>query len=108
MNIMLATVVERTREIGIRRAIGAKRSDIRRQFLIEALTVSLVGGLLGVVLGFGLAWGISLYSGWPFAWSLTAPLIAFSVCALTGLVFGIYPAEKASQLDPIEALSRNM
>jgi putative ABC transport system permease protein len=108
MNIMLATVVERTREIGIRRAIGARRADIRRQFLIEALTVSLVGGTAGVVLGFALAWGISLYSGWPFAWSLGAPAVAFAVCALTGLIFGLYPAEKASQLDPIEALSRNM
>ncbi|MDQ7008550.1 MAG: ABC transporter permease [Acidobacteriota bacterium] len=107
MNIMLATVVERTREIGIRRAIGARRADIRRQFLIEALTVSLAGGLAGVVLGFVLAWGISTFSGWPFAWSLTAPAVAFTVCALTGLVFGIYPAEKASRLDPIEALSRS-
>ncbi len=106
MNIMLATVLERTREIGIRRAIGAKRADIRRQFLIEALTVSLIGGLAGVVLGFALAWIISLFSGWPFAWSMTAPLIAFVVCAVTGLGFGLYPAVKAARLDPIEALSR--
>ncbi|RMF73471.1 MAG: FtsX-like permease family protein [Acidobacteria bacterium] len=108
MNIMLATVVERTREIGIRRAVGARRGDIRRQFVIEALTVSLAGGLAGVVLGFALAWAISAFSGWPFAWSFAAPLVAFTVCAATGLVFGIYPAEKAARLDPIEALSRHM
>ncbi len=107
MNIMLATVLERTREIGIRRAIGARRADIRRQFLIEALTISLMGGLAGIGLGFGLAWGISLFSGWPFAWSLAAPAVAFSVCALTGLGFGLYPAIKAAELDPIEALSRS-
>ena len=106
MNIMLATVLERTREIGIRRAIGAKRADIRRQFLIEALTVSLIGGLAGVIFGFALAFIISLFSGWPFAWSVSAPLIAFTVCAVTGLGFGLYPAVKAARLDPIEALSR--
>jgi putative ABC transport system permease protein len=108
MNIMLATVLERTREIGIRRAIGAKRADIARQFLIEALTVSLLGGAVGILLGFALGWAISSLSGWPFAWSVTAPLVAFTVCAVTGLVFGSYPAVKAARLDPIQALSRNM
>jgi putative ABC transport system permease protein len=108
MNIMLATVLERTREIGIRRAIGARRADIRRQFLIEALTISLVGGLLGILVGFALAGGISLYSGWPFAWSTAAPPIAVTVCAAVGLLFGLYPAVRASHLDPVEALSRQL
>jgi putative ABC transport system permease protein len=108
MNIMLATVLERTREIGIRRAIGATRHDIRRQFLIEAFTISLVGGLLGIVIGFALALTISSFSGWPFAWSLVAPVVAVSVCTLVGLVFGLYPAIQASKLDPIEALNRGV
>jgi len=108
MNIMLATVLERTREIGIRRAMGATRGDIKRQFLIEAFTISLSGGLVGIILGFGLAWAISVGSGWPFAWSLTAPLAAVSVCTLVGLAFGLYPAAQAARLDPIEALNRNI
>jgi len=108
MNIMLATVLERTREIGIRRAIGATRDDIRRQFLIEAFTISFIGGLLGIVVGFVLAWSISVFSGWPFAWSLLAPLVAVTVCAIVGLVFGLYPAIQASRLDPIEALNRGV
>jgi putative ABC transport system permease protein len=108
MNIMLATVLERTREIGIRRAIGAKQADIKRQFLIEAFTISLLGGLIGIVLGFGLAWGIASWSGWPFAWSLIAPIVAVSVCTLVGLAFGLYPAIQAARLDPIEALNRNL
>lgn len=108
MNIMLATVLERTREIGIRRAVGAKRADIRRQFLIEALAISLVGGFIGVLFGFGLAALISTYSGWPFAWSLMAPATAVTVCALTGLGFGLYPAIQAAKLDPIEALRRDL
>ena len=108
MNIMLATVLERTREIGIRRAIGAKRADIRRQFLIESFTISLVGGILGIVAGFALAWGISFYSEWPLAWSLQGPIVAVTVCMGTGLLFGLYPAVRAARLDPIEALNRNI
>ena len=108
MNIMLATVLERTREIGIRRAIGAKRSDIRRQFLIESFTISLVGCVLCIVAGFALAWGISSYSEWPFAWSLRGPVFAVAVCMGTGLLFGLYPAVRAARLDPIEALNRNI
>jgi putative ABC transport system permease protein len=108
MNIMLATVLERTREIGIRRAIGARRGDIMRQFLIEAFTISLLGGLIGIVVGFGLAWAISVGSGWPFAWSVAAPVIAVSVCTLVGVGFGLYPAIRAARLDPIEALNRTI
>ena len=108
MNIMLATVLERTREIGIRRAIGAKQADIRQQFLIEAFTISLLGGLVGIVTGFGLAFGISIFSGWPFAWSLVAPLVAVVVCTVVGLTFGLYPAVRASRLNPIDALSRGI
>ena len=108
MNIMLATVLERTREIGIRRAIGARRGDIMRQFLIEAFTISLLGGLIGIVVGFGLAWAISTGSGWPFAWSLVAPVVAVSVCTLVGVAFGLYPAIRAARLDPIEALNRTI
>ncbi len=106
MNIMLANVLERTREIGIRRALGARRGDIRRQFLLEALTITLCGGAAGVALGTGLAAVISLYSGWPVAWSGLAIVLAVGVCAGVGLGFGIYPATQAARLDPIEALRR--
>ena len=107
MNIMLANVLERTPEIGIRRAVGARRSDILGQFLVEALGISLAGGVLGIALGFLLAWGISAWSGWPLAWSWAAPVAAVLVCTLVGVVFGLYPAVRAARLDPIEALRRN-
>ncbi len=107
MNIMLANVLERTWEIGIRRAIGAKQKDIRMQFIIESFTISVMGGLLGVVLGFGIAQAISIYSGWAVAWSLFAVVLSVGVCAGVGLIFGIYPAVKAARLDPIEALRRD-
>ena len=107
MNIMLATVLERTNEIGLLRAVGAKQKDVRDQFIIESLTISAIGGLLGIVLGFVLAVVISLFAGWPVSWSLNAIVIAVFFCTATGLVFGIYPAIKASQLDPITALQRD-
>jgi len=104
MNIMLASVLERTREIGLRRAIGAKRADIRRLFMIEAFSISACGGLLGILLGFAIAQLIAVYSGWTTAWSARGVLLAVGFCAAIGLVFGIYPAVKAADLNPIEAL----
>lgn len=107
MNIMLATVLERTTEIGLLRAIGATCKDIRIQFVAESLTISIVGGLLGILFGIGLSEVIALFSGWAVSWSMTAILLSFSICTAIGLGFGIYPAVKASQLDPIEALQHN-
>jgi putative ABC transport system permease protein len=104
MNIMLATVLERTREIGLRRAVGARQKDIKRQFIIETFAVSAMGGALGILFGFGLSLVISAFTGWAVGWSLSAILLSVGVCAFIGLVFGIYPAVQASRLDPIEAL----
>lgn len=104
MNIMLVSVVERRREIGIRLAVGAKRADIRGLFLVEAVMLALVGGTLGVLLGMLVAYFIALFSRWEFTLFLLPPLIGFTVSAATGIFFGYYPAYKASQLDPIDAL----
>jgi putative ABC transport system permease protein len=104
MNIVLSTVLERTREIGIRRAIGARRSDIVRQFLIEAVLISAGGGLLGVGLGFFLSWLIARLADWKTIVTSSSVVIAFGVSVVVGVVFGIYPAMKASRTDPIEAL----
>ncbi|MCU0286085.1 MAG: ABC transporter permease [Acidobacteria bacterium] len=104
MNIMLATVMERTREIGLRRAVGARQKDIKRQFILETFAVSAIGGLLGIVFGFTLSIAISIFTGWPVGWSFNAVILSVGVCAVIGLVFGIYPAIQASRLDPIEAL----
>jgi putative ABC transport system permease protein len=104
MNIMLATVLERTREIGLRRAIGARQKDIKRQFILETFGVSAMGGVLGILFGFGLSVIISAFTGWAVGWSLSAIMLSVGVCAVIGLVFGIYPAVQASRLDPIEAL----
>ncbi len=106
MNIMLVSVTERTREIGIRKAVGARRSDIMVQFLIEAITLSLFGGFAGVVVGWGLGMlGAKAIPGFPSAHvPLWAVLLGFGFAALTGVVFGVYPAAKASSLDPIDAL----
>lgn len=104
MNIMLASVMERTREVGVRRAVGARRKDILGQFLVEAIVLSFVGGLLGVVLGFILTKVIALYAGWRTIVSISAIFLSFGVSAAVGIIFGIYPARQAAKLDPIVSL----
>lgn len=104
MNIVLATVMERTREIGIRRATGARRTDIVRQFLSESVLISVGGGLLGIAFGLALSWLIARTAEWKTIVTPTSVVIAFSVSVAVGVVFGIYPAVKASRIDPIEAL----
>jgi putative ABC transport system permease protein len=104
MNIMLATVTQRTREIGIRRAIGAKRSDVMRQFLIEAVLVTLIGGALGVAVGVQGAHAVSDYAKWKTIVSIQAVELAFIVSVATGILFGLYPALQAARTDPITAL----
>lgn len=104
MNIMLASVLERTREIGIRRAMGARRRDILAQFVVEALLVSLIGGIIGVFVGYGLPFLITLYAGWKTIVEPWTIALAFGVSAATGIGFGIYPARQAALLNPIDAL----
>jgi putative ABC transport system permease protein len=104
MNIVLATVMERTREIGIRRAMGARRRDIVRQFLTESVVISVAGGLLGIGFGLFLSWAIAQAAEWKTIVTTTSVLVAFGVSALVGVMFGIYPAMKAAAIDPIEAL----
>jgi len=107
MNIMLVSVTERTREIGIRKALGAKRRDILVQFLIEAVVLCCIGGVIGILLGAGGAYAIAKVAGWPPLVSWWTALIAFLFSAAVGVVFGVLPASKASRLDPIEALRRD-
>jgi putative ABC transport system permease protein len=104
MNIMLVSVSERTREIGIRIAVGARQRDIRWQFLTEALALSLIGGALGVALGIGSSHLLTTTAGWPSLISWDAVVLAFTFAAAVGLFFGLYPAHRAAQLDPIQAL----
>jgi putative ABC transport system permease protein len=104
MNIMLVSVTERTREIGIRMAVGATPADVLSQFLIEAVVLALLGGLIGTLLGIGVAALLAHFVGWPLVIEPWVVLIAFAVCAAVGVFFGYYPAQKASSLDPIEAL----
>jgi putative ABC transport system permease protein len=104
MNIMLVSVTERTREIGLRMAIGAKGRDVLLQFLVEAIALSLIGGGVGIALGFGLAEGMSRWMSWPAKVPPNAVALAFGFAAATGVFFGFYPAQKAARLDPIDAL----
>jgi putative ABC transport system permease protein len=104
MNIMLVSVIERTREIGLRQAVGARRWDVRSQFLIEAVTLCLLGGVAGIALGIGAAIAIAELVGWPIFVSPLAVLVAFAFAGAVGVFFGFFPAHKASRLDPIEAL----
>jgi len=104
MNIMLASVLERTREIGIRRAIGARRADIRAQFVIESFAISLIGGMSGIIIGIVLARLVAAYAGWPTVITIGSLLLATGVSITVGLVSGIYPAARAAELDPIQAL----
>jgi putative ABC transport system permease protein len=104
MNIMLVSVTERTREIGLRLAIGARGRDVLLQFLVEAVVISLVGGAIGIMLGFGLSKGLTHGLQWPTSVSPNAVAIAFGFSAITGIFFGFYPARKAASLDPIDAL----
>jgi putative ABC transport system permease protein len=104
MNIMLVSVTERTREIGLRLAVGARRRDILRQFLLEAVLLALLGGAVGVIVGIGLAHSLASLAGWPVLIQWDAVVLAVAVSALTGLFFGYYPARRAASLDPITAL----
>ena len=104
MNIMLVSVTERTREIGVRKALGAKRRDVMVQFLIESATMSLIGGLIGVVLGVGIAKGVTLAVGWESDVAIWAVFAGLAVAFGVGVFFGVYPAQKAAKLDPITAL----
>lgn len=104
MNIMLAAILERTREIGVRRAVGARQRDIVRQFVIEAVLISFAGGLVGIILGFAMSELIAWFAGWSTVVTAGSILLAFVVSISVGLVFGIYPAMKAARLDPVEAI----
>ena len=104
MNIMLASILERTREIGIRRALGARQADIVRQFLVEAVLISIVGGAIGVILGVGMSRLIAWLAGWSTIVTMTSVLLASAVSVTVGLVFGLFPAMKAARLDPVEAI----
>jgi len=105
MNIMLASVLEQTREIGIRRAIGARRADIRFQFLVTAFSIGLSGGVLGTAMGVGIARGIAAYASWPTLVTVQSVALSLGVSIAVGVVSGLYPAMRAARLDPIQALS---
>jgi len=104
MNIMLVSVTERTREIGIRMAIGARGGDVLTQFLVESIVMSLIGGAIGVFIGFSGAQAVAHFTGWNTAISPSTVMVALVFSACVGIFFGFYPARKAAALNPIEAL----
>jgi putative ABC transport system permease protein len=104
MNIMLVSVVERTKEIGIRKAVGARQQDVVNQFLVESVVLCCAGGLAGVLIAAAISWLMATYTPMPSSFPLWAPLVAFALCTIIGVFFGIYPARRAGRLDPIEAL----
>ncbi|MEK7846896.1 MAG: FtsX-like permease family protein, partial [Nitrospinota bacterium] len=104
MNIMLVSVTERTREIGIRKAVGAKKKDILKQFLIESVVICLIGGLIGIGLGITISRVISYFGEWKTAIALYSIVLAFVFAIAVGIFFGLYPARRAARLDPIQAL----
>ncbi|HXG92502.1 MAG TPA: ABC transporter permease [Blastocatellia bacterium] len=104
MNIMLVSVVERTREIGIRKAVGARQQDVVKQFLVESVVLCCAGGVGGVAVAYGISWLLATYTPLPSSFPVWAPLLAFVLCTIIGVFFGIYPARRAGRLDPIEAL----
>jgi putative ABC transport system permease protein len=104
MNVMLVSVTERTREIGIRRAVGARSRDVLMQFLTEAVTLGIAGGVLGIIFGFAASFLITYALEWQTTVSVSAVALAFGIAAATGVFFGFYPARRASKLNPIDAL----
>jgi ABC-type antimicrobial peptide transport system permease subunit len=104
MNIMLISVTERTREIGIRKAVGARRRDILVQFLTEALVISIIGGLFGIAFGWLISFVVSALAGWPSIITTLSIVVAVLFSAVTGTIFGLWPARQASLLNPIDAL----
>jgi putative ABC transport system permease protein len=104
MNVMLVSVTERKKEIGIRRALGAKRSDIQNQFLVEAMILSMLGGAIGIVIGIGVSYVLSIVNNWEYMISYMAILLGVGVSSSVGIFFGYYPAYQAARLDPITAL----
>jgi putative ABC transport system permease protein len=104
MNIMYVSVTERTREIGLRMSVGARGVDILSQFLIEAILISITGGIIGVLIGIGASFAVKFLAHWPIFIQPWSVLLSFLVCTITGIFFGWYPAKKAADLDPIEAI----
>lgn len=104
MNIMLVSVVERTKEVGIRKAVGARQQDVINQFLVESIVLCCTGGLIGVTIAYGISWMIATFTPFPSSFPVWAPLVALTLSTIIGVFFGIYPARRAGRLDPIEAL----
>ncbi|WP_188883534.1 ABC transporter permease, partial [Alicyclobacillus cellulosilyticus] len=108
MNVMLVAVSERKKEIGVRKALGAKNREIQALFLVESVILSLSGGFLGVLLGLALTWMIALFNHWSFTLYIVPPLAGFAVSVVTGIFFGFYPARRASLLEPMASLRADL